>query len=92
MTRDHNVKTEIHPSVARLARACFNSLPTLLLCWGVAAISATGYSVHASANMSEVEAECFEAFYRNDGRWWQATIVQNMDYDDFDQTRIQVKR
>ncbi len=164
MTRDQNVKTDIHPNIAPPARACFGFLPTLLLCWGVAAISATSYPIHASANMSvvekscfddfhryggsewrravrgqaydgpvddidlnkckpfvskdmktwigsepdsgeavssesvaqkaepgistvgmsEVEAECFEAFYRNNGRWWQAAIVQNMDYDDFD--------
>ncbi len=34
--------------------------------------------------MSEVEADCYEAFYWNNGRWWQTTIVDNMDYDDFD--------
>ena len=81
MTRDQNVKTAIHPNIVRPARVCFGFLPTLLLCWGVAAISATGYSVHASANMSEVEAECFEAFYRNNGRYWSATTVGAGDTD-----------
>ena len=74
MTRDHHLKTEIHPSVARSARACFGSLPTLLLCWGVAAISATSYPIHASADMSAVEKSCFDDFHRYGGSEWRRAV------------------
>ena len=80
MTRDQNVKTDIHPNIARLARACFNSLPTLLLCWGVAAISATSYPIHASANMSVVEKSCFDDFHRYGGSEWRRA-VRGQAYD-----------
>ena len=74
MTRDHHLKTEIHPSVARSARACFGSLPTLLLCWGVAAISATSYPIHASADMSAGEKSCFDDFHRYGGSEWRRAV------------------
>jgi len=35
----------------------------------------------STEGMSEIEAECFEAFYRNNGRYWLATVVGAGDTD-----------
>ena len=35
----------------------------------------------STVGMSEVEAECYEAFYRNNGRYWSATTVGAGDTD-----------
>jgi len=38
----------------------------------------------STAGMSEIEAECFEGFHRNHGRWWQANIVYGDNDSAFD--------
>jgi len=74
MTRDQNVTTRIHFNIARLARACFGLLPTLIFCWGVAVISATSYPIPASANMSEAEKNCFDDFHMYGGSVWRRAV------------------
>jgi hypothetical protein len=38
----------------------------------------------ASDAMSDVEKECYEAFHRAHGRWWQMNIAQGDNDSDFD--------
>ena len=74
MTRDHDVKTETHSIFAKPAKACCNALSALILCCGVAVISATSYQNDASANMSGVEQSCFDDFHRYGGTEWRRAV------------------
>ena len=74
MTRDHDVKTETHSIFAKPAKACCNALSALILCYGVAVISATSYQNDASANMSGVEQSCFDDFHRYGGTEWRRAV------------------
>jgi len=38
----------------------------------------------ASLSMSKLEKECFEAFHRQNGRWWQMNIASGDNDSDFD--------
>ncbi len=74
MTRDHDVKTETHPIFAKPAKACCSALSALILCCGVAVISAASYQNDASATMSGVEQSCFDDFHRYGGTEWRRAV------------------
>ena len=46
--------------------------------------SISNNTVSSKKGMSEVEKECFEAFYRQNGRWWLANIVYGDNDSAFD--------